>query len=391
MMDRGFSKHNRAEVVLTGPAYFTKLEALINDARQVLHVQVYILQDDKVGARIWQALVAAAHRKVLVFVMADGFASQGLPKEWIEELRAAGGQFRWFEPLFRSHRFYIGRRMHHKMAVADHRYALVSGRNIAERYTDVDGEPGWYDLALSMEGEVAVELAKLCCRVWNGARSGGRARALPPLNTEHEALVKAWPADMHCSLRVRFNDWLEGRGQVTASYLQLLNEAKKEVWLVSSYFLPGTRLKRAIGEAARRGVRVRIIAAGPSDVALAKPAERWLYAWLLRIGVEVYEYQRTILHGKAGVRDGVWATIGSFNLNDLSTYTTLEVNVDVDDTRIGEVMQAEFQRMAAEDCKRVTRNMEERVPWWEKLWWWTAFRLLRLMHVLLTAYYRQRP
>lgn len=385
----GSRTHNRAELLLNGPAYFDRLLHVVNGSQQVLHIQVYIWSGDTTGRRVWDAIVEAARRGVQVFILVDGLSANDLPSAWIDQLREAGGYFRWFGRLFHGWDMHIGRRMHHKMVVADHRYALVSGRNIADRYTDMPGIPGWFDIGLSIEGETAMDLAELCCSVWNGRRHG-LARATPPDEAEHKALLKDWPEKAHFELRVRFNDWLRRRSEITATYLHLLRDAKEEVWLVSSYFVPGSRLRRAIADAARRGVRVRVLVAGPSDVFLSKPAERWLYAWLLRQGVHVYEYQRTVLHAKFGVCDQRWATLGSFNLNDLSTYTTLEVNVDVHDEQLVHALLNELHTVLKASTQRVTAANERRASPFARLWNWTAYHVLRLTYNLLTFYYRQQ-
>lgn len=383
-MRHGYTTRNRAELVLTGPDHFDRMEALIDQAQEIIHLQVYIFGDDPTAERIVKALLRAAERGVQLFVIADGYASRSFPNKWITALREAGGRFRWFEPLLRSHHFYIGRRMHHKLLVVDHLHALVSGRNIADRYTEVGSEPAWYDISLAIEGEAALQLELICCRVWNGTLMRRRDRVEPVTEEQRQALLQHWPKEQRCALAVRFNDWIFKRSEINTSYRKLLNTAEKEVWLVSSYFVPRRSLKRAIARAARRGVRVRVIAAGPSDVWISKPAERWLYAWLLRNNVEVYEYQRTVLHAKTGVRDGKWVTIGSFNLNDLSAYTTLEVNVDVDDASIASSVTAELERLAREECRRITALDQKRAGLFERLGWWAAYQTLRIMHGLIT-------
>ena len=385
-----YTRHNRARVVQGGGAYFDRMEALIDAAQRIVHLQVYIFGNDATGERIGAALVRAAQRGVKVFLIADGFASRGISPELVKALRDAGGHFRWFEPLFRSRRFYIGRRMHHKVLVVDHRHGLVSGRNIADRYNDIDGQPAWFDMALEVEGEVALDLARLCCTVWNGTlRRSRRYHASPPSDEERAAVLRDRPEDEHCAIRVRYNDWLLGRSQVAASYLEMFREARTEVLLMASYFVPGRALKRALAQALRRGVRITVITTGPSDVWLSKPAERWLYAWLLRKGAAVHEYQKSIMHAKVATRDGAWSTLGSFNLNDLSVFTTLEVNLDVDDARIVGDLHAELKRIAHEDCKQITEADQRRTRAISRLGQWSAYQALRLTNGLLTFYYRR--
>lgn len=386
----GYTVHNRARVIISGAEYFDRMESLIDGARNVLHLQVYIFADDATGRRIGSALLRAAQRGVQVFLIVDGYASRTISPDLVEALGAAGAHFRWFEPLFRSRRFYIGRRLHEKMLTVDHRHGLVSGRNVADRYNSIGDEPAWHDVALEVEGEVVLDMSRLCCRVWNAsARSARRARAVPPTEQERAALLRAMPADARCAIRVRYNDWLLGRSEIAASYLELFREAKHEVLLMESYFVPRRALKWALASALRRGVRVIVVTAGETDVWISKPAERWLYAWLLRKGAVLYEYQKSILHAKVAVRDGEWATMGSFNVNDLSAFTTLEVNLDVDDARLVSGLRSAEERMLQQDCRRISAADLRRTSLPARFGQWLAYQALRLTNGLLTFYYRR--
>ena len=393
-MSRGdpeaYTERNRVALINTGDAYFQRMEALIDGARQAVHLQVYILADDETGARVGNALVRAARRGVVVYLLVDGYASRDLPKALVEELRTAGGHVAWFEPIWRSRHFYVGRRMHHKVLVVDHRFGLVSGRNIADRYMDRPGEPAWYDIAVDVEGEVVADLERLCCQLWNARPERVRTgRAIPPTTAEVEAMFKDWPAHARCAVRVRFNDWLRHRSEITRSYAAMFQAARSEVWLISSYFVPGRFFKRMLSRAVRRGVRVVLVTSGHSDVLIAKPAERWLYAWLLRRGVEVYEYQGPVMHAKVAARDDEWCTAGSFNVNDLSTYTTLEVNLDVNDRKVGKQLGQVVDGIALHECRRITAEEEGHVGPLRKLGRWLAYQALRISHTLVTSYYHR--
>lgn len=131
-----YTDHNRATLISGGSAYFDKLEALIDQAETSLHLQTYIFDEDESGIRIARALKRAAQRGVKVYMLLDGYASQGLSGKFIRGLKEAGIHFNFFEPLFRSKNFYFGRRLHYKVVVADAKCCLVSGRNIGNRYND---------------------------------------------------------------------------------------------------------------------------------------------------------------------------------------------------------------------------------------------------------------
>src|SRR5205823_6582786 len=124
------SAKNTARVIKSGAAFFWQLKQLIEQAEHSINLQIYLLSKDATGNEIANSLMASAKRGVTVYLMADGYASRMLPKNVIQKLENAGVHFRFFEPFFRGTNFYFGRRLHHKVAVFDTRYALVSGSNI---------------------------------------------------------------------------------------------------------------------------------------------------------------------------------------------------------------------------------------------------------------------
>jgi cardiolipin synthase len=155
VMHIGYSPRNRVELIRGGKPYFTRLEQLIQEAKQSLHLQFYIFEPDATGDHILEKLSTAAQRGVQVFLHLDAYASAHLDNSRVEQLRKSGAEIKWFEPLLRSTRFYIGRRMHHKIVVADGVKLLIGGLNICDRYNDLPNEPAWFDMAAYLEGETA--------------------------------------------------------------------------------------------------------------------------------------------------------------------------------------------------------------------------------------------
>src|SRR3984957_5632488 len=141
----GYTPHNKVRLVHGGADYFTTLVQLIDQAKIAIHLQTYIFDGDETGKRISAALLRAAARGIKIFILLDGYASQHLPREIIAEWKAAGIRFRWFWPLFKSRHFYLGRRMHHKVVVADASFGMAGGVNISDRYNDVGGQKAWLD------------------------------------------------------------------------------------------------------------------------------------------------------------------------------------------------------------------------------------------------------
>jgi len=161
-----FFTKNTTALVKSGNEYFQLLLHLISKASASIHLQVYIIENDTTGKKVLDALLAAAQRGVQVFILADGYASQSLPAEVVKQLTDAGIRFRFFAPILKSRNFYFGRRMHHKVFVADGQHCLVGGINIGDRYNDTPAGAAWLDFALYAEGEVAVALCKFCLKRW---------------------------------------------------------------------------------------------------------------------------------------------------------------------------------------------------------------------------------
>lgn len=365
-----------------GREYFDLLLQLINQAIDSIHLQTYIFNDDETGTLVANALKQACQRKVQVYLVADGYASQALHRRFIAELKEAGIHFRFFEPLFRSRHFYFGRRMHHKVMVVDAKYAMVGGINIANRYNDIEDQKAWLDFALYVEGDIARDLCLLCWKTWNGFRPN---MAKTPCERLTDTTTKADP-----TIVMRRNDWVRGKNQVSKSYLRLLRNAESHVVILCSYFLPGKVIRRNIVQAIKRGVTVSVIAAGSSDVMLAKHAERWLYDWLLRNGVKLYEYQKNVLHGKLAVCDDKWMTIGSYNINDISAYASVELNLDVYHAGFAKEVRQKLEQIINTECIPITTEYHSRTKnIFTQFVRWISYQFIRGVFRLFTFYFKR--
>ncbi|NDC76870.1 MAG: phospholipase [Chitinophagia bacterium] len=380
----GYSRHNRVRLVRGGRDYFAVFEELIRGAQTSVHLQTYIFEEDHTGLRMAALMREVAEGGVKVYVMVDGYASRGLSTAFREGLEASGIHFRYFEPLFRSDSLYIGRRLHHKILVVDASRALVGGLNISDRYNDMPGQPAWLDWAVLTEGEAAYDLFLVCTLRW-----AKRAATAAHMLREHPIPIP--DASLDCPVRVRQNDWVNRKIQVTRSYAEMLRTARSEVVIMSSYFLPGRGMLRALRRARARGVRIRLVLAGMSDVALSKAAERYLYRWIFRNGIEVFEYRPNVLHGKIAVRDCAWVTVGSYNVNLLSAFASVELNLDVDQSDFGRQVASELERIMRNDCSAVTeQDYRTRYHLPHRIFQWLSYECIRLVFFLFTFRFRQR-
>jgi len=381
----GYTHHNKVRLVHGGRDYFDTLVQLIDRAQSIIHLQTYIYEEDETGHLVSLALIRAAQRNVQVFILLDGYASQDLSKSFIKAWKDAGIRFRWFWPLFKSRNFYLGRRLHHKVVAVDAGYGLAGGINISDRYNDIGGNKAWLDRALLVEGEAALRLHIICRDMWTKAywkTDGGKKEEFP-------WLPGITPAE-ECMVRVRRNDWVMAKNQISRSFLEMFRQANSRITILSSYFLPGTLFRKYMGQAAKRGVVIKIIVGSVSDVKVSRLAEQYMYRWLFRNGIEVYEYQDTVLHGKMAVYDGIWMTNGSYNVNKISAYASVELNMDVRNDAFAQKVEEELEAIIRDHCLRITpEDFRSHTGLLKRFLQWTAFQTIRFLFFLFTFYFKQ--
>lgn len=381
-----YTTNNRVKFVHGGEEYFTLLHKLINTAEHTIHIQVYIFNHDETGTAIAESLVAAAKRGVNVYFLVDGYASQSLTTEMEHQFKEAGVNFSEFEPLFRSKSFYFGRRMHHKVVVVDGYSSLVGGLNFADRYNDVQGIPAWLDYAVHIEGEASDELQFLCCNMWN--KYSVSCKAQPGMSGKER--IGEIPSDEKCSVRVRRNDWVKGRNSIWKSYFDMFNHSSDSIIIMCSYFLPGLVFRARMEKAVRKGVKIKLITSGRSDVMIAKYAERFLYRWILRNKIELYEYDKNVLHAKIAVQDNKWMTIGSYNVNNISAYAAIELNLDIRNKPFVNAVEDELEKIIAEDCTQITEeNFKRSINIFKQFLYRVSYEFIRVTLYVFTFYFKK--
>ncbi|MEZ7500115.1 phospholipase D-like domain-containing protein [Flavobacterium sp. Arc3] len=361
------------ELVYSGEDYFTRLEKIIENAKYEIHLQFYIFENDATGAKIIEKLKEAAARRVEVYLLLDGFGSLLFPKEVEEELRESGIHFRFFSPFFSANSFYIGRRLHHKVVVADAQILLIGGINIADKYYGKSGKEPWLDYAVQIDDLIiAKKLQSVCRDLFLKKKYFFKKKKQAPLNTKEGMVVS-----------IIQNDWLKRKNEIYDAYINAFSAAKKEIVIVGSYFLPDRKMKNALKKAAKNKVKIKLILAGISDVTLSRRATYHIYGALLANNIELYEWNKTVLHGKAAVVDDYWSTIGSFNLNNLSTYGSLEMNVEIKSATFSSVYSTHLKEIITH-CQRITpESLKKRntissgfINW---ISYWTARMILNIM------------
>ncbi len=379
-----YSKNNKVKLIRGGKEYFELIISLIEKARESIHLQTYIYEDDETGRLVAEALKTAAKRNIKVYLLVDGYASQALSKDFIHDLESAGIHFRFFEPLLKSRHFYFGRRLHHKLLVVDAQYAVTGSKNISNRYNDMNGTQAWLDMNLFIEGELVYDLCVLCTKTWKGFRV---EKKLVPCNAGTDLHFAEGEAT---ELRMRRNDWLRRKNQISISYSEMLRRANSHITILCSYFLPGKMMRNLLSRAAKRGVKIKVIVAGKSDVMVSKNAERWLYDWLLRNNIEIYEYEAAVLHAKTAVFDSEWTTIGSYNINVLSAYTSIELNVDVHSIAFAKEVERSLEDIIKNESIFITTEKHLKTKnVFKQFIRWLSYQSIRLVFYIVTFYYKR--
>lgn len=377
---------NKIQLIKSGTQFFDLLQKLITEANESIHIQTYIFNDDQTGKSIVNALKIAALKKVKIYVLVDGYASKNLSTTFIEDLKKDNIHFRFFEPIFKNNNFYFGRRLHHKMIVIDEKYAVVGGINIADRYNDCSNTNAWLDFAVFLEGPIAKELCVLCWKTWNGFKISKPSSFLEEKNLQF--LLN----ENEISLcKISRNDWVRSKNEISTTYKELFENSKKQITIICSYFIPGRSIRKHLRKAIKNGVKIRLILASQSDVKIAKAAERWMYDWLLRENIKIYEYQPTVLHAKMCVVDACFVTIGSYNINDISAYASIELNIDINESSFAKKITQTLERIINEDCIEInSANYQKTNTAFKKLYHWACYKIFRIVFFMFTFYFKQQ-
>ena len=343
-----FTPGHYIRLVHSGNQYFESLFHLIDSALHTLHLQVYIFELDDTGTEVLNHLKAASARGVQVSVIVDGYGSAALPSDFGDTLKAHRINFRFFSPVHWFKTINMARRLHQKICVADAKSALVGGINIGNKYHGKANEKPWFDVALYIEGPLCGDLDKLCNDVWGK-------------KYYRKELIKKNPLLRAGGMMARMlqNDWLRGKNEISASYQKKLKSTNDSITIIASYFLPSRRLLNILLRCAKNGKSISIILSKQSDVPFIKPAIAYLYNRFLKEGIRIYEYHASVLHAKAVVVDKKWVSIGSHNLNHLSEFISMEVNIEVLDKNFGEAFSNELDLLIKHQCDEITYDSFE--------------------------------
>ena len=369
---------DRISLVQNGEAYFPAVEAALEQAAHEIYFESYIFENDNAGRRIAEALRRAALRGVKTRLMIDGFGSSSLPQSVVDHIQAAGVKVLRFRPktspwTLRRKRL---RRLHRKIVVVDQRIAFVGGINIIDDVDLQDPTSARCDYAVRVEGPLVKQIHASTRRVWLRVACS-RLRLGWGWDIYSQVLSGGPRGTGRCAFVVRDN--FRHRRDIEDAYLKAIKRAKSEIIIASAYFLPGVNFRHSLLDAARRGVRVILLLQGRADHRLWHYASHALYGSFLDAGIEIYEYQKGMMHAKVAVIDEQWATVGSSNLDPFSLLLALEANVVVDDAIFAKELRQSLDQAIAIGARRIVRNSWRTQPIGRRLASWLSYGLVRFM------------
>jgi cardiolipin synthase len=349
---------NQVQVLLNGDRIFPAMLDDIRRARRTITFETYIYWSDSIGREFAQALSERARAGVKVHVLLDWVGSAKMDENALTEMKQAGVEVeRFHEPeWWRPWR--LNNRTHRKVLVVDGMVGFTGGVGIADQWRgDAQDVDHWRDTHFRAEGPVVAQMQAVFNDNWlkaTGRVLDGEAYfpQLAPRGTQAAQMFSSSPTG--------------GSESMHLMYLMVITAARHSIELSSSYFVPDELAVGALVEAAKRGVRVRIIVPGTTiDSETVRKASRALWGPMLAAGVEIWEYQPTMFHCKVLIADGLLVSVGSTNFDNRSFSLNDEANLNVLDASFAQQQRAVFEA-DLKRSKRITLEAWNARPWRER-------------------------
>ena len=353
-----FLNRNSIQVLKDGHLAFEEVFLALEKAKRFICLDFYIFRDDETGWSLAESLARKSREGVRVYLIYDHFGCLTTSRRFWQFLKSHGVEvlpfhpFQWANPNLYFHRD------HRKLVVIDGGAAFTGGLNVGDEYRGYLRKKitGWRDTGVLLRGPIAGAMFDAFKRSWMECRGGriedspgepggesGQDVAMLPLFSSSRKSMRALRQLLEFSVHATL----------------------KSVHLTMAYFIPTRKFLRVLVKAARRGVDVKIILPGQSDLHVVAYVSRTYYKTLLREGVQIFHYQPRVLHAKTMVFDSHWSIVGSANLDSRSLNYNYECGVGVLDRGVGEEMERIFQR-DLEDSAPVTEEDLSRWPLHER-------------------------
>lgn len=343
-----FSTGNRIKVLKNGDEIFPAMLKAIDEAKERVEFLTFVYWTGSVASDFANALAKKAEEGVEVLVILDSFGASKMPSELFELMEKSGVKIEWFRPLPQWKVWKVDNRTHRKVLICDGDIAFTGGVGIAEEWEgNARNENEWRDTHFQIEGPAVFGLQAAFMENWieNGQElkfdHSIKARPDPDLKTAVQVI--------RTSASVRWSD-------IVMLYQVLIKMAQKNIQITTAYFNPNDVMIGLLKEAAERGVEVQIMMPGKTtDKEIARIAGNESFDVLLEAGIDLWYYQKTMLHSKTIVIDGVLSCVGSANFNHRSMLKDDEVNVVILDENIAKELNSHFKE-DLDHCEKIEKG-----------------------------------
>lgn len=363
---------HRISLLLGGEPFFSAIEKIIDEAKIFIHFHAYLIDEDDTGRRIINALIRASTRGVRTYLLLDAYGTKYLSKEFVDSIENSGILFRFFSPTLVTKGFQLSLRLHSKVVMADGEVAVIGGMNFADRYHGTPSKKEWLDFAVAVRGPECVQILSILKKLWNKT-------FIPREERSHEMILAPASYVENVKIRVLQNNWYRNKIEILKSYRSAVRHAREKIVIMASYFLPGRNERKLLRNASQRGVDITIVLAAESDAPVFDKATRFLYDFILGSRIKIYEYLPSNLHAKVAVVDGVWSTVGSYNINHVSDYGSIEINVGILDEPFAGNFEEIIFNIIRNDCREVTiEEYRRRRTLYYRFTGWISYQAIRL-------------
>lgn len=353
------TEYNRVKVLNNGLNTFKAIFNAIENAKDHIHLEYYIIDDDKIGNQLRELLIKKAKEGTKVRLIYDDVGCWSLPDEFIESMTEVGIEVYPFLPVrFPTLTYKINYRNHRKIVVVDGQVGFVGGLNIADRY--IEGNPTygiWRDTHLQIEGEAVSSLQVVFLIDWFFV-SDQIIRETKYFVTEK--------ADEHHLVQITASGPDSDYASIMQAYFAAIASAQASIYISSPYFLPNESILTALKTASLSGVDVRILLPSKSDSKIVFWATRSYVSELLEAGVNIYFYEKGFPHSKLLIVDGVLSSVGTANMDIRSFDQNFEISALIYDEAISKELQ-EYYLIDLSNSSHVTPDVWEKRPRWDSI------------------------